>query len=163
MSDSSAIQADRVEAAARQQEQRVAQTGAQAQQGRAAQVAQVHRIAGARRQHKELDAQAVMLAVLVLLDHLLRDQSLQGAVHGGLRQADGPGNFGHARALRLGAGQQPDDGKSALQCADTGTGCFYCSLLVESFVIFVSYYSVKRNKLYIYVDCWNTLLTTESH
>ena len=61
-----------------------------------------------------------MFAAFVLFHHILCNQRLQRAVHRGLRQADGLRDLGYAGALRLGIGQNANDGKSALQTTHTG-------------------------------------------
>jgi hypothetical protein len=84
-----AVQAQRVEAGAHEQEDAVAQRRAQAQQRRAAALAQAAGLAGARRQRKEVQAQRIALAGRVLLDQAFVHQLLQQPVRGGLRIAQG--------------------------------------------------------------------------
>ncbi len=94
-----AVQADRIETAARQQEQRVTEGGRQTQQCRTHQFAQIAALPGPGRQGEELQAQAITLAAPVLLDHPFLHQAAQQAVGGWLGQADVLRQLGHPLAV----------------------------------------------------------------
>ncbi len=105
-----AVQADRIKAAAREQEQRIAEGSTQAQHARPYQVAQVAGLARVGCQREKLQAQAIAFAACVLLDHAFVHQAAQQAVGGGLGQADLLRELGHPfaafRHLAQGAQQR---------------------------------------------------------
>ena len=112
-----AVDADRIEAAANQQEYGFTERPRQTQQAGAAELAQIHRIAGMRRQHEQVEAEPIDLSVSIAFDHSFGHQARKQAMRGGPGKRDGVREILQPQAAPCRGRQAPQESNGTMNAS----------------------------------------------